>query len=35
MKKPAADFPARAFEFFDDGVMAVICPTRQIFFAAL
>jgi hypothetical protein len=35
MKKTAADFAARAFEFFDDGVMAVICPTRQILFAAL
>jgi hypothetical protein len=34
-KKPAADFAARVFEFFDDGVMAVICPTRQIFLAAL
>jgi hypothetical protein len=35
MKKPAADFPARAFEFFDDGVMPLICPTRQIFLTAL
>src|SRR5206468_12641774 len=35
MKKPAADFSARAFEYFcDDGAMPVICPTCQILFDA-
>src|SRR4030088_1442903 len=31
MKKPAADFSARAFDdFCDDAAMPVICPTCQI-----
>ena len=35
MKKPAADFSARALEdYCDDGAMPVICPTRQILFDA-
>src|SRR5438552_16643810 len=35
MKKPAADFSARALEdFCDDGAMPVICPTCQILFDA-
>ena len=35
MKKPAADFSARAFEdFCDDDAMPVICPTCQILFDA-
>ena len=36
MKKPTADFLGRGIlNSSDDGVMAVICPTRQIVFAAL
>jgi hypothetical protein len=31
-KKPATDFSVRAFNFHDDGVMLVICPTCQTVF---
>jgi hypothetical protein len=32
-QKPATSFPARAFQFLDDDIIPVICPTGQVFFA--